>query len=48
MNLQTTTGGLFMKETYTINMLERIDIRRDKDLMKNKKPNINGKAKVDP
>ena len=37
-----------MKETNMINMLGRVDIRRDKDLMKNKKPNTNGKSKVDP
>ena len=36
-----------MKETHMINMLGRVDIRRDKDLMKNKKPNTNGKSKVD-
>lgn len=29
-------------------MLGRVDIRRDKDLMKNKKSNTNGKSKVDP
>ena len=37
-----------MKETHMINMLGRGDIRRDKDLIKNKKPNINRKSKVDP
>ena len=37
-----------MKESYMINMLGRADIRRDRDLMKNKKPNINRKSKVDP
>lgn len=37
-----------MKETHMINMLGRGDIRRDKDLMKNKKPNVNRKPKADP
>lgn len=37
-----------MKETHMINMLGRGDIRRDKDLMKKKKSNINGESKVDP
>ena len=37
-----------MKETYMVNMLGRVENRRDKDLIKNKKPNTNGKSKVDP